>query len=129
MSAEGFSDPSQAMKNGSDLQNNVVVSPSMLHNPQNSLESDMGSAMVYKTLDHLPLNVQETNLFDPIGRRGVPSQPLQESVSDIVRVDPLPHSQLGSWQSGHTTACVNNTPSGQEEKSGSASISNSFSQG
>lgn len=135
---EGFSDPSQVMKNGSDHQNNVVVSPSMLPNSQNALESDMGSAMVYKTVDHLagsateaaPPNVQQTSIFDSIGRHGLPSQPFQESVSDAVNVDVLP--QPMSWQqSGHTTACtvLNNTPNIQEEKSGSASISNSYSQG
>lgn len=134
---EGFSDPGQVMKNGSDLQNNVVVSPSMLPNSQNSPESDMGSAMVYKTIDHLagsaiqaaPLNMQHTSMFDPIGRRVVPLQPSQES--DIVHVDPLPQPQSVSWQSGHSTACsvLNNTSCIQEEKSGSASISNSYSQG
>lgn len=138
MPTEGFSDPSQVMKNGSDHQNNVVVSPSMLPNSQNALESDMGSAMVYKTVDHLagsateaaPPNVQQTSIFDSIGRHGLPSQPFQESVSDAVNVDALP--QPMSWQqSGHTTACtvLNNTPNFQEEKSGSASISNSYSQG
>lgn len=137
MHTESFADHTQVAKNGSDLQNNVVVSPSMLPNPQNSLESDMGSAMVYKTLEQLPgsatqsvpPNMQQTNMFDPIGRHGVPSQTLQESVSDDGDIDPLPQPLPESWQGGHTTASsvLNNTQGIKEEKSGSVSISNSYS--
>lgn len=139
MPTESFTDHTQVVKNGSDLQNNVVVSPSMLPNPQNSLESEVGSAMVYKTLDHLPgsatqsvpPNAQQTNMFDSIGRHGVPLQTLQESVSEDVDVDPLPQPLPESWHGGHTTmsSVLNNAPSIKEEKSGSVSTSNSYSQG
>ncbi|XP_062106426.1 transcription factor BIM2-like isoform X2 [Humulus lupulus] len=138
-STETFADLSQVVKNGSDLQNNVIVSPSLLPNQQNSLESDMGVAMVYKTLDHLPgsatqsvpPNVEQTNMFDPSGRHVVPLQPMQESVSDDSDVDPLPQPLPEPWQGGHTTtsSVLNNAPSIKEEKSGSLTMSNSYSQG
>lgn len=124
---EGFSDADQIFKNGMDHQNSTAVSPStMLHDPQSSLEPEIGSAMVYKTLDHLsgsaslsgPLSVQQSNVF------GVPSQTLRESVSDIAPVDPE------SWQAGNSTAFVsNNTPTSREETNGPGGISNSFSRG
>ncbi|XP_060957992.1 transcription factor BIM2 isoform X6 [Cannabis sativa] len=136
---ETFVDLSQAVKNGSDLPNNVVISPSLLPSQQNSLESDMNVAMAYKTLDHLPgsatlsvpPNVPQTNMFDPSGRHGVPMQPMQESVSDDSEVDPLPQPLPELWQGGRTTASslLNNALSIKEGKNGSLTMSNSYSQG
>ncbi|PON42942.1 Basic helix-loop-helix transcription factor [Parasponia andersonii] len=135
---ESFADHTQVVKNGSDLQNNVV-SPSMPPNPQNSLESDMGSAMVYKTLDHFPgsatqsdpPNAQQITMLDSIGRCGVPSLALHESVSDEGDVDRLPQPLPESWQGGHTTvsSVLNHAPSIKEDKSGRVRTSNSYSQG
>lgn len=136
---ESFGDHTQVIKNDSGLQNNVDVSPSILHNAPNSVESDLGSAVVYKSLDHLPgsasqagpLNVQQP-IFDPIGRGGVPTQQLEESVPDAVNINSQPESQQPElWPSRHTTAspALNNTPNIQEEKSRPVSISTAYSQG
>ena len=130
-------DHTQVIKNDSGLQNNVDISPSILPNV-NSVESDLGSAMVYKSLDHLPgsasqaapLNVQQP-IFDPIGRDGVPTQQLQESVSDAVNIDSQPPTQQPElWPGRQTTACsiLDNTPNIQEEKSRSVNISSAYSQ-
>ncbi|KAF3444929.1 hypothetical protein FNV43_RR14622 [Rhamnella rubrinervis] len=139
---ENFVDHTQVIKNDSGLQNNVDVSSSILPNALNSVESDLESAMVYKSLDHLPgsanqaapLNVQQP-IFEPIGRGGVPTQQLQESVSDAVNIDSQPQPQIQIqqpelWPGGHTTACsiLNNTPNIQEGKSRSVNISSAYSQ-
>ncbi|XP_015880243.2 transcription factor BIM3 isoform X1 [Ziziphus jujuba] len=133
---ESFVDHPQVIKSDSGLQNNVSVSPSMLCNAPNLVETELGSTVVYKSLDHLPgsagqvapLNVQQP-IFDSIGRGGVPTQPLQESVSDAVNIDLQPQ-QPELWSGRHTTDCsvLNNTPNFQE-KSRSVSISSAYSKG
>lgn len=133
---ESFLDHSQVIKSDSGLQNNVSVTPSMLPIAPNLVETELGSGVVYKSLDHLPgsadqdapLNVQQP-IFDPIERVGVPTQPLQESVSDAVNIDSRPR-QPELWPGRHTTDCsvLNNIPNFQE-KSRSVSISSAYSQG
>ncbi|XP_022759174.1 transcription factor BIM3-like isoform X3 [Durio zibethinus] len=53
--AESFIDHSQVMKNGSSCEDDVVI-PSMLANMQNSIETDLGNAAVFKALDHPPVS-------------------------------------------------------------------------
>ncbi|KAK8346111.1 hypothetical protein V6Z11_A07G194000 [Gossypium hirsutum] len=52
--AESFIDHSQIMNNGSNCENDGVI-PSMVANAQNSIESDLGDAAVFKTPDHPPV--------------------------------------------------------------------------
>ncbi|ONI18930.1 hypothetical protein PRUPE_3G248100 [Prunus persica] len=131
---ENFVDQSQVMNNGSGHENNAVVSPAMLPNTQNSVESDLGSGVVYKALDHIPglatrsvPNVQQQNIFDPIGSVGLPTQPLQESISDAENMTSNPPYQL--WQGITSTTASDDKLKKQDENSGSGSISSAYSQG
>ncbi|KAL5582070.1 hypothetical protein UlMin_014512 [Ulmus minor] len=125
VSAESLADQCQVTNNGSHVQN---VSPPILPNPQNSLESDLVHGLATQAV---PLNMQPQNIFDPIGSGGVPMQPLQESVSDAPNMDSQAQGQAELWQAGSSTACsvLNNTSSIQEGKSGAVSSSSSYSQG
>ncbi|KAE8720269.1 BES1-interacting Myc-like protein 2 [Hibiscus syriacus] len=51
--AENFIDHSHTMKNGSTCENDGGI-PSMVANMQNSIESNLGDAAVFKILDHPP---------------------------------------------------------------------------
>lgn len=120
------------MNNGSGHENNVVVSPAMLPNAQNSVESDLGSAVVYKALDHIAglatqsvPNVQQQSIFDSVGS-GVPTQPLQESITDVRNMASRPQfpSLVGITSSTVSDGKLNK----QDEHSGSGSISSAYSQ-
>nr|WIE96079.1 basic helix-loop-helix transcription factor [Loropetalum chinense var. rubrum] len=139
---ENFVDQSQVVKNGSDHENNVVVTPAMLTNAQNSLEAEFSTAAAYKALDHppgpaaqvVPLNVTvEPTVFSPVGRSGMPSLPRQGSVSDAENMASRPQSQL--WQARPcTTECAipSNSLNEQDEltvESGADSISSAYSRG
>ncbi|XWS30863.1 hypothetical protein CRYUN_Cryun23aG0027600 [Craigia yunnanensis] len=101
--AESFIDHSQVMKNGSSCENDVVI-PSMLVNTQNSIESDLGNAAVFKALDHPPgsatsmVNIQtQSNTFATHGRGSIPTNSFHESASDSENM--VYQRQLQSWQS------------------------------
>lgn len=121
------------MNNGSGHENNVVVSPAMLPNSQNSVESNLGSAVAYKALDHIAglatqsvPNVQQQSIFDSVGS-GVPTQPLQESITDAQNMACQP--QFPSW-AGITSSTVSDGKlNKQDEHSGSGSTSSAYSQG
>lgn len=136
-SAESLLDHTQVMKNGSAHENSV-----MLANVHNSIESDMGAAAMYKTLDHppgptnpaIPFDVQTpSNVFAAVGRGGLPTQSLQESVSDVENMAYHLQSQLLHGRPCATECSTpNNTLNGQEEDlasdSLSVNISNAYSQ-
>ncbi|KAM1076304.1 hypothetical protein EV1_023554 [Malus domestica] len=132
-SGENFADQSQVMNDGSGHENNVVVSPSMIPNSQNSVESNLGSAVAYKALDHIAglatqsvPNVQQQSIFDSVGS-GVPTQPLQESITDAQNMACRP--QFPSW-AGITSSTVSDGKLNKhDEHSGSGSISSAYSQG
>ncbi|XP_050382321.1 transcription factor BIM2 [Argentina anserina] len=132
-SGEDFADHSQSMNNGSGQENNVVVSPAMLTNPQNSVECDLDSATVYKALDQIRglatpsiPNMNQQNIFDPIETIGAPTQPLQESISDAEHT--ASQSQYQSWPGIMSTA-VTDSKSNRHDESKTASISTAYSQG
>lgn len=120
------------MTNGSGQENNVVA-PAMLANAQNSVESDLDSAAVYKALDHIRglatpsvPNLHQQNIFDPIDSIGTHKQPLQESNSDAENMACQPQYQL--W-SGITSATVTDSKLNRQDESRSVSISSAYSQG
>ncbi|XP_061947302.1 transcription factor BIM2-like isoform X1 [Populus nigra] len=125
----------QVMKNGSAHENTV-----MLGNVHNSIKSDMDTAAMYKTLDHspgptnpaIPFELQtQSRVFAAVGRGGVPTESLQESVSDAENMAYQLQSQLLHGQPC-ATECItpNNTLNGQEDvasDSQSVNISNTYS--
>ncbi|KAM1666140.1 hypothetical protein ACFX1X_045809 [Malus domestica] len=119
-SGENLADQSQVMNNGSGHENNVVVSPAMLPNTQNSLDHIAGLAT------QLVPNVQQQSILDSIGS-GVPTQPLQESITDVRNMASRPQfpSLAGIASSTVSDAKLNK----QDEHSGSGSISSAYSQG
>lgn len=125
------------MKNGSANENTA-----MLANVHNAMESDLGTASMYKALDHppgsttpvLPFNVQtQSNVFAAVGRGDMPTQSLQETVSDAENMAYQLQSQLWQVQSCATECSApDNTLNGQEElmsEPGTASVSSAYSQG
>ncbi|XP_021296319.1 transcription factor BIM2-like isoform X3 [Herrania umbratica] len=137
--AESFIDNSQVMKNGSSCENNVII-PSILANTQNSIESDLGNAAVFKALDHPPgsatsmVNMQtQPNTFATHGRGSIPTQSFHESASDSENVVYRP--QFQSWQSREClteSAVPNNSANGQEDltvRDDSVGLSSAYSQG
>ncbi|KAK6255858.1 hypothetical protein SCA6_017163 [Theobroma cacao] len=136
---ESFIDNSQVMKNGSSCENNVII-PSILANTQNSIESDLGNAAVFKALDHPPgsatsvVNMQtQPNTFATHGRGSIPTQSFHESASDSENVVYRP--QFQSWQSREClteSAVPNNSANGQEDltiRDDSVGLSSAYSQG
>ncbi|KAL6135471.1 hypothetical protein ACLB2K_067699 [Fragaria x ananassa] len=130
---ENFPDHSQGMNNASGQENNVVVSPAMLPNAQNSVESDLDSAAVYKALDHIRglatpsiPNMNQQNIFDTIGSFGAPTQPLQESNSDAENT--ASQSQYELWP-GITSTMVTDSKLNRQDESKTVSISSAYSQG
>ncbi|KAK4602885.1 hypothetical protein RGQ29_011748 [Quercus rubra] len=139
--AESFMDHSQVIRNGFGLENNVDP-PAILSNAQNSTESELATEVVYKVLDHLtgsttppvPLNVQtKPNMFDLVCRGGMPTESLQESISDAENLPSQPQPQWWNARPYATECAVpNNLLNVQEElavDSGSDSISSAYSQG
>nr|XP_023912222.1 transcription factor BIM2-like [Quercus suber]POF10637.1 transcription factor bim2 [Quercus suber] len=139
--AESFMDHSQVIRNGFGLENNVDP-PAILSNAQNSTESELATEVVYKVLDHLtgsttppvPLNVQtKPNMFDIVCRGGMPTETLQESISDAENLPSQPQPQW--WHARpYATECAvpTNLLNVREElavDSGSDSISSAYSQG
>lgn len=134
-SAESILGHTQVMKNGSAHENTV-----MLGNVHNSIKSDMDTAAMYKTLDHspgptnpaIPFEVQtQSRVFAAVGRGGVSTESLQESVSDAENMAYQLQSQLLHGQSC-ATECITptNTLNGQEDvasDSQSVNISNTYS--
>lgn len=121
------------MNNGSDQENNVVVSPAMLTNAQKSVESDLDSAAVYKALDHIRglatpsiPNMNQQNIFDTIESFGAPTQPLQESNSDAENT--ASQSQYQLWP-GITSTMVTDGKLNRQDESKTVSISSAYSQG
>ncbi|KAH9739714.1 transcription factor BIM3 [Citrus sinensis] len=138
--AETYMDQSQVIKNGSGHENNVI-NPGMLPNPQNSMESDLDTAAAYKATDFspgsattmVPQNMHaQQNMFAPVGRGGMPTQPLQESVSDVENMVYQPQTQLWQGRSCATECAVPNGALNDQDlmiESGSSSMSNAYSQG
>ncbi|XP_052195739.1 transcription factor BIM2-like [Diospyros lotus] len=133
---ESFIDQSQIMRNGSGQEDSIVVTPSMLNNAQNSVESEFGEAAAYKALDHstMPGNqTMQTNIPLQSSVPGdVPTHPHQVSISDSDHLASQSQSQF--WPNRHCTtetAIPSYTLNEEEIKfeSGEASISNAYSQG
>lgn len=137
--AESFIDHSQVMKNGSSCENDVVI-PSMLANTQNSIESDLGNAAVFKTLDHPPgpatsmVNMQtHTNTFATHGNGSIPTHSFHESASDSENMVYRP--QFPSWESREClteTAVPNNSANERDDltiRGESEDLSSAYSQG
>lgn len=131
-SAESLLDhTTQVMKNGSAHENSASLA-----NVHNSIESDMGAAAMYKTLDHppgptsqaIPFDAQTpSNVFAAVGRGG-----LQESVSDAENMAYQLQSQLLHGRPCATECSTpNNTLNGQQDLASdslSVNISNAYSQ-
>ncbi|XP_062150938.1 transcription factor BIM2 [Alnus glutinosa] len=138
--AENFTDHSQVIKNGFGIENNVSP-PAVLTKAQSSPESELGTTAVFKASDQptgsavpaVPLNVQmKPNMFDPVDRGGMPTNSLQESVSDAENTPAQTQSQwwyARPYATEHTVPI--NTLHEQEElavHSGSDSTSSAYSQ-
>ncbi|XVF81782.1 hypothetical protein PTKIN_Ptkin15bG0183900 [Pterospermum kingtungense] len=137
--AESFIDHSQVMKNGSSCENDVVI-PSMLANTQNSIESDLGNAAVFKTLDHPPgsatsmVSMQtHTNTFVTHGNGSIPTHSFHESASDSENMVYRP--QFPSWESREClteTALPNNSANERDDltiRGESEGLSSAYSRG
>ena len=127
------------MNNGSSCENDVAI-PSMFANTQNSIESDLGNAAVFKALDHLPgsatsmVNMQiQSNTFATHGRGSIPTKSFHESASDSENMVYRP--QFQSWQSRECpieSAVPNNSVNEGEDltiRSESVGLSSAYSQG
>ncbi|KAF5457600.1 hypothetical protein F2P56_021689 [Juglans regia] len=136
--AESIVDHSQVIENGFGLENNVAP-PALLTNAQNTLESELGTAAVYKALNHptgsatpaVPSNLQmKPNIFDPVVRGGVPAWSLHESISDAENMPSQPQSQWWHARPYPTEDAAQNNISEHElaVDSGSVSISSAYSQ-
>lgn len=111
----------------------------MVPSAQNSEQSELGSALVYKQIDHLPgsaiqvapLNMQPLDIFDTVGTGGMPTQALPDSISNDVNMDSHPQLQSEICQCRDTTtsSVSNNTLNILDGKSRSTTISNAYSQG
>ncbi|KAF8407903.1 hypothetical protein HHK36_007041 [Tetracentron sinense] len=150
---ENLVDYSRAIKNGSGPglmfagkfdENNIAVTPTMLTNAQNPMESELSTAVPYKAMDHytelankaapLPIPFQP-NMFTPVGSGGEVAQPPQSQrpISDAENIVSQPQSQL--WQSKPcTTECpvTSDMLNEQEEltiEGGTNSIASAYSQG
>ncbi|XWS75631.1 hypothetical protein CRYUN_Cryun01aG0107600 [Craigia yunnanensis] len=137
--AESFIDHPQVMKNGSSCENDVAI-PSKLANTQNSIESDLGNAAVFKALDHPPVsatsmvNMQtQSNTFATHGRGSIPTNSFHESASDSENMVYRP--QFQSWQSREClteSAVLNNSVNEGEDltiRGESVGLSSAYSQG
>ncbi|XP_041007761.1 transcription factor BIM2-like isoform X2 [Juglans microcarpa x Juglans regia] len=136
--AESIIDHSQVINNGFGLENNIAP-PALLTNAQNTPESELGTAAVYKALNHptgsatpaFPSNLQmKPNIFDPVVRGGVPAWSLQESISDAENMPSQPQSQWWHARPYPTEDAAQNNMSEHElaVDSGSVSISSAYSQ-
>ncbi|CAL5370762.1 unnamed protein product [Camellia sinensis] len=131
---ESFIDQSELTRNGSGQEDNIVVTPSMLTNAHNSVESVLEVA-AYKVMDHPPLAAnQAIPTLIPLQSSvlgDVPTQPHQASVSDSEHLASQSQSQF--WQSRPCTteSAVPSYAHEQEMKfeSDEANISNAYSQG
>lgn len=101
---ESFIDQSQLVRNGSAQEGNIVVTPAVLTNAQNSIDSDFSGEAAYKATDHgaatqtIPLNIPlPTSLFE-----GVTTQPPQGSFPDAEHLASESHSPL--WHARPCTA-------------------------
>ncbi|KAK2986271.1 hypothetical protein RJ640_021840 [Escallonia rubra] len=98
---DSFIDQPQLVKNGSVHEDNIVVTPTLLSNAQNSV--DFSGAAPYKEADHgaatqeIPLNMpQESNLFE-----GISAQPPQAFFSGAEHL--VSQSQSQYW---HGRPCI-----------------------
>ncbi|KAL7190646.1 hypothetical protein ACSBR2_022846 [Camellia fascicularis] len=131
---ESFIDQPELTRNGSGQEDNIVITPSMLTNAHNSVESDLEVA-AYKVMDHPPLAANQaipTHIPLQSSVLGdVPTQPHQASVSDSEHLASQSQSQF--WQSRPCTteSAVPSYTHEQELKfeSDEANISNAYSQG
>lgn len=127
----------QVTKSGSGLHNDTDVSPLMLPTAQNSAQSELGSALVHKQIDHLlglamqvaPLNMHPPDIFDTVPTGGITTQALPDSISNAVNMDSQPRLEI--WQHRDTTTCAisNNTLNILDGRSKLTSISTAYSQG
>ncbi|XWS36865.1 hypothetical protein CRYUN_Cryun20dG0122000 [Craigia yunnanensis] len=137
--AESFIDHFPVMKNGSSCENDIFI-PSMLANTQNSIESDLGNAAVFKELDHPPgsatsmVNMQtQSNTFATHGRGSIPTHSFHGSASDSENMVYQP--QFQSWQSREClteTAVLNNSANEWDDltiRGESEGLSSAYSQG
>ncbi|XP_077222600.1 transcription factor BIM2-like isoform X2 [Tasmannia lanceolata] len=142
---ESIADHSRAMKNGSGPglifagkfdDNNMAVSPTMLVNMQNPLESDMSTGVPYNSMDHrtglaskAPSIPLQQNMYPSlVGRGSGPTQYPQRPMSDAENMACQPQSQL--WQ--RPCSDDSNMLTQQEEltiEGGTIRMSNVYSQG
>ncbi|XAR51613.1 hypothetical protein NMG60_11006289 [Bertholletia excelsa] len=134
---ESFMDQPQLMRNGSSQEDNVVFTPAMLTNAQNSAESNLGEAAAYKALDHprvaenqtIPINIAlQSNVLGDF-----PVQPCQASVSDCEAMSSQSQSQFWQGRPCTTGSAVPSYTSNEEEElkieSDHVSVSHAYSQG
>ncbi|XP_043717070.1 transcription factor BIM2 [Telopea speciosissima] len=144
---ESMIDHSRAMKNGPGPglmfagkfdDHNVAITPIMLPNAQNVVESELSTVAAYRPMDHhpglankpvpLPIPMQP-NTFTSVGQSGGLAQLPLRPMPDAEDMSTQPQSRL--WQNKPCTT-TSNTPNEQEDltvEGGTISISSVYSQG
>ncbi|XP_042486627.1 transcription factor BIM2-like [Macadamia integrifolia] len=145
-SGESMIDHSRAMKNdpssglmfaGKFDEKNVAITPTMLPNAQNVVESDLSTGAAYRAMDHhtgladksVPLSIpMQSNMFAPVGQGGGLAQQPLRPMSDVEDMSAQPQSQL--WQNKPcTTGDAPIEQEGVDIEGGTISISSVYSQG
>ncbi|XP_043701754.1 transcription factor BIM2-like [Telopea speciosissima] len=119
-------------------ENNVAMTPTMLPNAQNVVESDVSTGAAYRPMDHhvglaeksIPLSIpMQPNMFGPVGQSGGLAQPPLRPMSDVEDMSAQPQSKL--WRNKPCTT-TGDTPNELEDltiEGGTISISSVYSQG
>ncbi|KAI4352362.1 hypothetical protein L6164_006623 [Bauhinia variegata] len=138
--SENIMDHPQVLQNGSGHENNDVISSSLPSNAQNPIESNLLATTLQKGYPHgsaneaIPLTRQiHSDLFDPVVSGGMPTQHLQESLSNSENISSHPqHEEWLDRPSEGNSAVPDNSLKEHAElivDSESISISNSYSRG
>ncbi|KAJ4961815.1 hypothetical protein NE237_021725 [Protea cynaroides] len=143
---ESMIDPSRAMNGpgpglmfaGKFDDNNAVISPTMLPNAQNVVESELSTGAAYRQMDHhpglanksvpLPIPMQPT-MFTSVGQSCVLAQLPLRPMSDAENMSTQPQSRL--WQNKPSCMTTGNTPNEQEDltvEGGTINISSVYSE-
>lgn len=136
--AENTTDPSRAIQNGSVQVKNSNISPSLLKNVQNPLESDFSTTTIRKghtpgsDTEAVPLTMpMRLDMFDPLVSSGIVAQHMLDPVSNP---DMPSHTQPQVWFSNPNKdnyIVPDNILKEPEEltiESGSDSFSNAYSE-
>ncbi|KAK4426279.1 Transcription factor BIM2 [Sesamum alatum] len=132
---ESFGDQSQLDRDLSGHEDNVVLNPTVLSNVQNSVESDLTGAALYRSTDNPPMTMRALPLNMPPQGPMFESMPAQPHPGSFPDAEPLTQQSRSHFWPGRSCGNDCSVPiyaANEEElksESGEASISNSYSQG